>query len=626
MSGLSARLPAPQNSTGDTGVSASHPPASRALTHAGPSSSSSGNSGSSTSGAVVSHPTARVLPAQGNALPIPLRADGKVQYDAVVKQGLRPGQDMQTSRMDVVPLRQRPGSQSTKNAAAPGMERPSEEEVKTTTDRTRLALEKLTQAKVSSAQPHQVAKPDAGPQFIRYTPANQRGGQGTQRIIQIITVAEDPLQPSRKKQVKTPARPPSPPPPVLRSPPRKATAAELKEWDIPPVISNWKNNRGFTIPLDKRLAADGRGMEEVQVSEDFAHFSEALNTADELARQEVRQRAALQAKLAAKEKAAKEEHLRDLAQRAREGRSLASSSTPASASADGATAASAWRGSPRLTSKRPDAMGVLTGYGSGSDAGSDSDEGAASRSDTSLPRRVHDARLGSHSPPRRRRISGSASRSASRSASASASGSGSGSGSDSEEDAEARERDRLRAERRREKEREMRLSRMGTEQRARVLAKEQSRDISEKVALGLAKPSAQTGLDERLFNRESLGSWGDEDAYNLYDQPLLKGSSAARAIYSRPTQGGAGSDGFGGGTLEGIEEELGRDRFGLGQSRFQGVEAADPGREAGPVQFEKDSDPFAIGQFLDQAKRAPKRAGGEDDDLDSSTKRPRQEE
>jgi SNW domain-containing protein 1 len=32
---------------------------------------------------------------------------------------------------------------------------------------------------------------------------------------------------------------------------------------IPPCISNWKNNKGFTIPLDKRLAADGRGLQDV---------------------------------------------------------------------------------------------------------------------------------------------------------------------------------------------------------------------------------------------------------------------------------------------------------------------------------------------------------------------------
>ena len=42
---------------------------------------------------------------------------------------------------------------------------------------------------------------------------------------------------------------------------RAVAEGEIKdqqEWKIPPCISNWKNSKGYTIPLDKRLAADGR--------------------------------------------------------------------------------------------------------------------------------------------------------------------------------------------------------------------------------------------------------------------------------------------------------------------------------------------------------------------------------
>ena len=35
-------------------------------------------------------------------------------------------------------------------------------------------------------------------------------------------------------------------------------------------MSNWKNARGYTIPLDKRLAADGRGLQEQTVNNNFA--------------------------------------------------------------------------------------------------------------------------------------------------------------------------------------------------------------------------------------------------------------------------------------------------------------------------------------------------------------------
>lgn len=32
----------------------------------------------------------------------------------------------------------------------------------------------------------------------------------------------------------------------------------MLDWKIPPSISNWKNNKGYTIPLEMRLRADGR--------------------------------------------------------------------------------------------------------------------------------------------------------------------------------------------------------------------------------------------------------------------------------------------------------------------------------------------------------------------------------
>ena len=106
----------------------------------------------------------------------------------------------------------------------------------------------------------------------------------------------------------------------MHSPPRKITSEEQKEWFIPPCISNWKNARGYTIPLDKRLAADGRGLQEVTINDNFAKFAEALYIADRHAREEVEKRAQMQKKLAQKEKESKEMHLRMLAQKAREER------------------------------------------------------------------------------------------------------------------------------------------------------------------------------------------------------------------------------------------------------------------------------------------------------------------
>ena len=74
----------------------------------------------------------------------------------------------------------------------------------------------------------------------------------------------------------------------------------------------------------------------------------------------------------------------------------------------------------------------------------------------------------------------------------------------SEEDDEAfQERERLRRERERDIQREIRMSHMGMEAKSRLAARDLDRDVSEKIALGMAAPSASKELmyDQRLFNQ-----------------------------------------------------------------------------------------------------------------------------
>ena len=86
----------------------------------------------------------------------------------------------------------------------------------------------------------------------------------------------DPLEPPKFRVKKVPRGPGSPPVPVMHSPPRPATKAELDDWKIPPSVSNWKNPKGYIIPLDKRLAADGRGLQSTLINDKFAAFQESL--------------------------------------------------------------------------------------------------------------------------------------------------------------------------------------------------------------------------------------------------------------------------------------------------------------------------------------------------------------
>lgn len=379
------------------------------------------------------------------ALPVQVDAEGKVKYDAIARQGHNDKRIVHTSFKELIPLRQRA------DAGDICLDRPSQEEVALSTQKTKEALSKLVDGAVAAQKPKNVnvvARKD--PTFVRYTPANQMGNsKKKERIIKIVERQQDPLAPPKFKHKKIPRGPPSPPPPVMHSPPRKLTAEDQEAWKIPPPVSNWKNPKGYTVPLDKRLAADGRGLQDVTINDKFAQFAEALFTADRHAREEVKQRALMQQRLAEKEKAQKEEHLRLLAQKAREERAGAGSN------------------SRNFQKSRPRS-------------------GSSSESELS------------HS------------------------------GSDDE----IREREKARAERRREEERKLRQSRMGAERRVQMMAREKNRDISEKVALGLAKPTQSTEgmFDSRLFNRTSgFDSGFNED--QPYDKPLFAAQDAISSIY-----------------------------------------------------------------------------------------------
>ncbi|KTW29760.1 hypothetical protein T552_00967 [Pneumocystis carinii B80] len=447
----------------------------------------------------------------GAALAIQVDAEGNIRYDAIARQGHDPDRIVHSSFKSLIPLRQRA------DIGEISLERPSIEEVEATTERTRRALEKIITGQIAASKPKTIQTQEKHePTFVRYTPCNQMGETADvvhrQRIIKMVEMPQDPMEPLKFRHKKIPRGPPSPPAPVMHSPPRKLTAKEQQEWVIPPSISNWKNAKGYTIPLDKRLIADGRGMMDVQINDNFSKLSEALYAADRHAREEVRKRAQLQHKIAQKEKDAKKEHLQELARKVREERHMSQQKDPSNAS--------------EATQ-------------------SDEDE-------------------------------------------------------NSEDERAAKERENLRRERRRDVERQMRMSRMGAEQRLKVMAREQNRDISEKIALGLAKPtlSKDSLFDNRLFNQTAGLDSGfkDDDTYNIYDKPLFATAAAVQSIY-RPKANDID---------ENPDEELNRvtreSRFevlGKATHGFKGADLAEP--RDGPVQFEKEADPFGIDAFIASA-------------------------
>lgn len=214
---------------------------------------------------------------KSNALAIKTDATGKVRYDLIARQGHGKDKIVYSNISQLLPAEVLAEDDEL-------LQRPNDEKVAETTEETRRALEKITNQKVSAALPVRAAEKAGPAQYIRYTPSQQGDAFNSgakQRVIRMVEAQVDPMEPPKFKiNQKIPRGPPSPPAPVLHSPSRKVTVKEQKEWKVPPCISNWKNAKGYTIPLDKRLAADGRGLQQVHINEKFAKMAEALYIAD----------------------------------------------------------------------------------------------------------------------------------------------------------------------------------------------------------------------------------------------------------------------------------------------------------------------------------------------------------
>uniref|UniRef100_A0A4W3J8B5 SNW domain-containing protein 1 n=1 Tax=Callorhinchus milii TaxID=7868 RepID=A0A4W3J8B5_CALMI len=428
-----------------------------------------------------------------NSLAVQVDAEGKIKFDAIARQGQAKDKVIYSKYTDLIP-------KEIINEDDPGLQRPDEESIKELTEKTRSALEKQVSQKVAAAMPVRAAEKLAPAQYIRYTPSQQGvafNSGAKQRVIRMVEMQKDPMEPPRFKiNKKIPRGPPSPPAPVMHSPSRKMTVKEQQEWKIPPCISNWKNAKGYTIPLDKRLAADGRGLQTVHINENFAKLAEALYIADRKAREAVEMRAQVERKMAQKEKEKKEEKLRELAQIAREKRA-----------------------------------GI----------------------------KVH------------------------------------------EKEENERERDEIRHERRKDRQHDRNVARAAPDKRSK-LQKDQDRDISELIALGVPNQRVSTEIqyDQRLFNQNkglSSGFAGGEDElYNVYDQPWRGGKDMAQNLY-RPSKN-TDKDIYG----DDLDTLMKNNRF-VPDKEFSGTDRSRQRRE-GPVQFERDEeDPFGLDKFLEEAKQ-----------------------
>lgn len=485
--------------------------------------------------------------------------DGQVSYDAIVKSGTNRDKIVYTRHEDMKGM-------GLGDVDPDDLALPTEEEEAAEAARTQAALQGLLQQKTAGDKPSGSALAnveasrniEAKTQYIQYTPNPNAPGynpSAANRVIQMVPAQVDPMMPPKHKHLKAPRGPAEDPVPILHAPPPKLTKEEKAQWNIPACISNWKNSRGFTIPLDKRLAADGRGLRDHSISNNFATLSESLYVAEKQARQEVRLRAQVQKKLIIQEKEQREEELRQLAQQARMERGGAAPAAAAMAATMGGMAKAA----PLAAAAAP------TGEGGGAlaalqdDASTDDDDDGERSEEGSVSERKVSSGQG-------------------------------GPGDDSEDAVAARQRERLRMERKRERERELRMDKNIELKKKRL---EEERDVSEKIALGVHTGSGGLGgdVDSRLYSQTGGfdSGFGAEDEYTTYSKPLFDRQGVTSASIYRPTRGETeyNADEQYDKLVQGATSKFQPDKGFAGAEGGKGTRA---GPRAAPVQFERAPD------------------------------------
>ncbi|GAB2254315.1 hypothetical protein Droror1_Dr00022124 [Drosera rotundifolia] len=470
-------------------------------------------------------------------LPVTVDSRGNVAFDAIVKQNENASKIVYSQHRDLIPKILKGEEEEEEDSE-------KEKVIEETTMATKAALEKIVNVRLSAAQPKNVPQQSSESKFIKYKPSQQSAAFNSgakERIIRMVEMPVDPLEPPKFKHKRVPRASGSPPVPVMHSPPRPVTVKDQQDWKIPPCISNWKNPKGYTIPLDKRLAADGRGLQEVQINDNFAKLSEALYVAEQKAREAVAMRSKVQKEMMMKEKERKEQELRALAQKARAERTGAA---PAAAA-------------PVQFEK-----GMMDDV----DMRDSHDQGR--QKEREMPRVTK------------------------------------------EEREERLQREKIREERMRERERERRLeakdAAMGKKSK---ITRDRDRDISEKVALGMASTGTKKGevmYDTRLFNQEKGmdSGFATDDQYNVYDKGLFTAQSTLSTLY-RPKKD-VDSDVYGGAD-EQLDKILKTERF-KPDKAFAGT-AEKTGPRDRPVEFEpetEEADPFGLDQFLTEVKKGKK--------------------
>ncbi|WZZ33896.1 hypothetical protein YC2023_017297 [Brassica napus] len=115
-----------------------------------------------------------------------------------------------------------------------------QKQIHETTEETKAATEKVVNVRLSAAQPTNVPSQSGNSKSIKYEPSSSAFNS---RIIRMVEMPVDPLDPPKFRHKKVPRASGSPPVPVMHSPPRPVTVKDQQDWKIPPCISTGRISR-----------------------------------------------------------------------------------------------------------------------------------------------------------------------------------------------------------------------------------------------------------------------------------------------------------------------------------------------------------------------------------------------
>jgi len=209
------------------------------------------------------------------------------------------------------------------------LKKPSEEETYKNICDTKKALEKLSNNRIRTYQSFKTNN------FNNETNKNNKlcykyinyksdSAKSNNHLIKLVALPVDPLSNLKYRHHKVPLSYTNEKNfvPVLQEPTKKLSYEEQKKWKIPPCVNMSNNPKGLVIPLDIRLANDGRNLRQFQANQNFSKFADIMALAEKNVRKEIedRNRIAQSIQVAAAMK--KEEELKEAAKLARAERDL----------------------------------------------------------------------------------------------------------------------------------------------------------------------------------------------------------------------------------------------------------------------------------------------------------------